>query len=231
MIVATYNVHRCIGVDRRHDPDRVAAVIRELDADVVGLQEVDAQPEREDGLDQVAYLANATGFVGIAGPTLRRHHGQFGNALLTRRPVLGVRMLDLSVLGREPRGAIDADLAVEGAACRVVVTHLGLSGRERRRQVATLLAALAAPAPSGTTVVIGDLNEWLGVGRVLRRLPVGFTGRAAASFPSWFPVLSLDGVLVRPAAALTGLRAHRTQLARVASDHLPVLAEVHGGGP
>ncbi|MCW8141795.1 MAG: endonuclease/exonuclease/phosphatase family protein, partial [Planctomycetota bacterium] len=81
---ATYNVHRCIGADGRYDADRVAAVIRELDADVVGLQEVDARYHLENDLDQIEYLQEATGMTAVAGPTLTNHRGYYGNALLTR---------------------------------------------------------------------------------------------------------------------------------------------------
>ena len=117
------------------------AVGRELDADVVGLQEVDAKPHREAGLDQVVYLAEATGLTGIAGPTLTRHYGQYGNALLTRLPVRGATLIDLSVARWEPRGAIDAEVDAHGLRCRLLVTHLGLRRAERAQQLAHLIAA------------------------------------------------------------------------------------------
>src|SRR3990172_7776992 len=99
LTLASYNVHRCIGRDRRHDPDRVAAVIRQLDADVVALQEVDARYHVEDGVDQIVYLAAATGYAAVPGPVKRNHRGHYGNGLLIRHELLGVRRIDLSVPG------------------------------------------------------------------------------------------------------------------------------------
>ncbi len=224
--VATYNVHRCIGIDGRHDPDRIAAVIRELDVDVIGLQEVDARAHVEAGVDQFDYLARATRFTAIAGPTLRRHQGHYGNLLLTRWPVREVEAVDLSVRGREPRGAIAAVVDTDRGAARVVVTHLGLRGRERRRQVALLLSLVGKHPSPRPAVLLGDFNEWLGPARVMRRLCRVFGSRAVRSFPSKWPLLALDRVLVYPARALTDVRAHRTRLARVASDHLPVRATI-----
>ena len=226
MLVATYNVHRCIGQDGRHDAARVAAVLREIDADVYGLQEVDAHPHAEGGLDQVEYLAAATGLRGVAGPVLRLHLTHFGNALLTRRPVRAVRPIDLTVGRREPRGALAVDLDVDGVPWRIVVTHFGLRGAERRRQVVRLLAALEEPFPLASTIVLGDLNEWLAPARTLRRLRRGFAGPKVRSFPARLPFFALDRVLVRPPGALQTVRAHYSPLARVASDHLPVVGVI-----
>jgi endonuclease/exonuclease/phosphatase family metal-dependent hydrolase len=220
VIVASYNVHRCIGRDARCDPDRVAEVIREIDADVIGLQEVGGDT------DQVAHLAKHAGYHAVAGPTLLREDGQFGNALLTRVPTGEVRFVDLSITGREPRGAIDADLDLVGATCRVIVTHLGLRGYERRQQVEMLLTSVVEQATPELVLLLGDLNEWLGPARVLRRLRASFACAAVASFPTVRPMLALDRVLVRPAPAFVSLRAHDTPLSRWASDHLPVRAEI-----
>lgn len=231
MVVATYNVHRCIGTDGRHDPDRVATVIRELDADVIGLQEVDAKPHVEHGLDQVEYLAAATGYTSIAGPTLKRHYGEYGNALLTRLPVRGTTLIDLSVGRREPRGAIDAEVDAHGLRCRVLVTHLGLRRLERVQQLAHLVAAPPRWPGPAITVLLGDLNEWRGVAGVARRLPEGFACAAARSFPARVPLFRLDAVAVHPAAHLQAVWAHATPLARVASDHRPVCAALSLDAP
>jgi endonuclease/exonuclease/phosphatase family metal-dependent hydrolase len=227
--VATYNVHRCIGADGRHDPDRVAAVIRELDADVVGLQEVDAKPHVEAGLDQVEYLAEATGMTGIAGPTLTRHYGEYGNALLTRLPVRGVDLIDLSIGSREPRGAIDAEVDARGVRCRLLVTHLGLRRAERAKQLAHLVAAPPRWPGPALTILLGDLNEWRGLAGVRRRLPLGFACAAAPSFPARLPFLRLDAIAVDPGFALRAVWAHASTLACVASDHRPVCAELLDG--
>ncbi len=227
LVAATYNIHRCVGVDRRYAPDRVAAVLRELDADIIGLQEIDARRRRSRELDQRGYLADATGLAIVPGSHSRDHRGRFGNALLTRFPVRAVRHIDLSVAGYEPRGAIDVDLAVDGRVLRVIVTHLGLRAGERRQQTQRLIEALAVPGDAEATLVMGDLNEWRGrrggipvLDRRLGRSP------ARRTFPSWLPVLALDRIYAGGAASLRTVAVHRSALARIASDHLPLRAGV-----
>ncbi|MCW5890834.1 MAG: endonuclease/exonuclease/phosphatase family protein [bacterium] len=221
MVVATWNVHGCRGGDGRCDPERVARVVAELDADVVGLQEIEPAV--------VDVIAAHTGHTAIAAPTRTHHPGTGGNALLTRHRVAAVRRHDLSRAGREPRGALDVDLSLVGRRCRALVTHLGLQGAERRAQVRQLLALLGAdPAPGGLTVLLGDLNEWLGPGRALRALRRGFACGGARSFPARLPLFALDRVVVRPAVALQSVRAHGSRLARIASDHLPVVGVIRG---
>ena len=226
LAVASYNVHRCIGGDGRHAPARVAEVVRELDADVIGLQEVASRFDGAGAVDQLAYLAHATGYEAVAGPTLLARHGHIGNALLTRCPILAVTRLDLSVGGREPRGALDVAIAVDGARVRVIVTHLGLRRGDRRAQVARLLATLGDDRDE-LVVLLGDINEWLPRGGCLGRLHARL-GRANAvrTFPARRPVLSLDRVWVQPRSGFGELRAHASPLARVASDHLPVRATI-----
>lgn len=223
--IASYNIHCCVGTDRRLDAARVAGVIAEMGCDTIGLQEVDSRSgDRHDSI-QLDYLAEATGMQAIAGHTIVRHEGHFGNALLTRRPVLAVRRHNLSVAGREPRGAIDADLEVDGRLVRVFVTHLGLRPAERRYQVRRMLELVQEVPPEQPVVVLGDINEWLPMGRPLRWLH-GLLGQTPAerSFPSRLPMFALDRVWVRPHAALLAFGTHRSSAARVASDHLPVKA-------
>ncbi len=224
--VASYNIHSCVGADGRHDPDRVARVIDELDADVIGLQEVDARYHVEHGLDQIDYLGRATGLGAVSGPTLERHRGRYGNGLLTRRPILSLRRIDLSVAAREPRGALDVELACDGGSVRVVVTHFGLGARERRAQAQRLLAQLE-PLGDGLLVVLGDFNEWLPARPSVRVLDTRLgRSRAVRSFPARWPLLALDRIWVRPHAVLQEVRAHRTRTARAASDHLPVVGRI-----
>jgi endonuclease/exonuclease/phosphatase family metal-dependent hydrolase len=228
LAVVSYNVHRCIGVDGRHDPGRVARVVRELDADVVGLQEVASRHRGDGDVDQLAYLAADLGLGAVAGPVVDLERGRCGNGLLTRLPVLDVRRIDLTLARREPRGALDVDLAWGGTALRVVVTHLGLRPGDRRAQVARLLAALGDDREQ-PLVLLGDVNEWFPAAAALRRLHARL-GRppAVPSFPSRRPLFALDRLWVQPLTGLAGLRAHRSPLARLASDHLPVRATLEG---
>ncbi len=214
--VASYNVHGCRGADGRRDPARIAAVIEETGCDTVGLQEVDYD------LDAIAAR---TGMRLVEGLTLLRHDGHFGNALLTRRKVLDVRRVGFTYSRREPRNALDVDLSVEGEKVRIIVTHLGLWPAERRYQVRRILELIRKTPPHERVVVLGDINEWLPLGRPVRWMH-GLLGHTPAerSFPSRWPLLALDRVWARPRHALLALKAHRTRLAVGASDHLPVKA-------
>ena len=228
LVVATYNVHTCVGVDHRYDPARIAQVLRELQADIIGLQEVDAGHRHGRRVDQWLFLAEATGLGLVRGASLIDHRGRFGNAILTRFPVIGVRQIDLSVPGREPRGAIDVDLAVEGRVLRVIATHLGLNAAERRIQARRLVERLAAVAGRHDGLIImGDLNEWRGSRGGIRTLERRFGGEPALrTFPSWLPLLRLDRIYAGGGASLSGATVHRTPLARIASDHLPLKASL-----
>jgi endonuclease/exonuclease/phosphatase family metal-dependent hydrolase len=229
LVVATYTVHTCVGIDRRYDPARIAAVLRELDADIVSLQEVAARPHGPAPLDQESYLAAETGTHAVAGPRLTGQRGRFGNAILTRLPVLAIRHIDLSIAGCEPRGALDVDLDFGGRVLRVVATHFGLRGGERRLQTRMLLAALAGNGGAGgdDVLMMGDLNEWRGrrggipaLDRELGRSP------APRTFPSWCPILALDRIYAAPPARMLEFGVHRSPLSRLASDHLPLRARL-----
>jgi endonuclease/exonuclease/phosphatase family metal-dependent hydrolase len=227
LTVGSYNIHRCVGGDLRQDVERVARVILELQCDTVGLQEVDSgSGMRTDSL-QLDLLARATGMQPIAGTNLLPHGSRHGNALLTTRDFGAVRRYDLTVDGREPRGALDVELHAAGRVVRVIVTHLGLRPAERRVQVSKLLAVLRSIPADSPVVVLGDINEWLPIGRPLRWLH-GLLGKAPSqrSFPVWAPVFALDRVWCRPLGAMLALEVHRSTDARVASDHFPVKAIV-----
>jgi endonuclease/exonuclease/phosphatase family metal-dependent hydrolase len=222
LVVATYNVHGFVGRDGARDPERVTRVLEELDADVVALQEVLSDPDE----GPLRAMERRLGVRAVEGPTLAHHAGAFGNALLTRLPLRGVRRLDLSVPDREPRGAIDCTLETDAGLLRVVATHLGLRARERRVQVRRLTAELARPG-AAMLVLLGDMNDWRSrVGPLATvRAMLGPSPRPR-SFPAWRPALALDRIWARPASRLRHVRVHRTPLAREASDHLPVRGEL-----
>jgi len=224
--VASYNIHRCIGMDGRHDPERVVRVIRQLQADVVGLQEVESQFGPGSDLPHVEYLAEATGMTAIPGPTVWRDDALYGNVLLTTHELQSIEYVDLSVDGREPRGAIQVELDVHGRRACIVATHLGLTALERNHQVDTLLQTLP-PQAVQIFVLMGDFNEWYPFRRLLRSLHrrLGKT-TAPRTYPSPYPVLALDRIWIRPQKAVKTIRVHRSPLARIASDPLPIKAEI-----
>lgn len=224
--VASYNVHGCVGKDRLRDANRIVKVIRELEVDVVGLQEVDHRNDGDVEAMQMDYLSHATGLKAVAGPAFSKDNRHFGNLLLTRHPVLDVRRIDLSVRGHEPRAALDVDLEIRHRIVRVIVTHFGLMGSERREQARRLLGALHED-PDRLAVVLGDFNEWLPYSRSLKLLQARLgPSPAPATYPAFFPILPLDRIWVWPQPALLEVHTHNTETTRVCSDHLPLKATV-----
>lgn len=225
--IATYNVHKCVGTDNRFDPDRIAAVIGELGADVLALQEADRRFGRREGLLDAAALERDTGLRLVPLAMAAGGHGWHGNALLVRDARM-VEAYRLRLPGGEPRGAVLVDLDTPKGRLRVVTAHLGLLRRHRAQQIAHLLERLA-DADDTPTLLLGDLNEWRpGSRSSLRALDRDFgpVDVAPPTFPSRLPILSLDRILCRPQGLLSGLAAHQTPLARVASDHLPLTARL-----
>ena len=220
LIVATYNTHGGIGIDRRFDPQRIADVIVELNADVIALQELEFHTHA----NMLDILRERTGCHAIAQRTFARDDGAFGNGLLSRRPITKSALIDLSVPDREPRGAIDATIDCDGMPLRVIATHLGLRPSERAEQARRLVEAIDRHTP---TLLAGDINEWLMPRRALRALHahVG-ESPARATFPSFAPLIALDRIWTSPASLLRDVRVHRSALARRASDHLPLVAEL-----
>ncbi|WP_029009473.1 endonuclease/exonuclease/phosphatase family protein [Azospirillum halopraeferens] len=223
---ATWNIHSCVGLDARFAPDRIAEVIRGLDADLVGLQEVGWHHRGEAGLDQFEYLSRATGLTAYPAPTKHNARAHYGNCILTRLPVRSVAPIDLRVPHREPRGGIDMVVEVEGRPVRVVVAHLGLDPWERAKQVARVLTLIERD-PDLPALFMGDLNEWAPNSARLRRLDQFFDdGASPRSFHARMPTLRLDRIYVRGGLRLPAFEVVRTTMTRRASDHLPVRAVV-----
>ena len=222
--VASYNMHKGVGTDRRFDPDRILAVLHELRADVVALQECDARLGERAGLLPHAAL-RAGGWRVAAVARRPRSIGWHGNAILVRGnvEVADARALDLPTL--EPRGAVLADLAVNGRPLRVVGMHLDLSGLWRRRQLRAVLAAVH-DGKERAAVMMGDMNQWTDRGCLTefgpghRLLPTG------PSFHARRPVAELDRIVVTGAVEVGAVGVHHSALAVKASDHLPVWADL-----
>lgn len=222
--IATYNIHRCIGTDGLEMPERTARVLQELDADVVALQEVSHRPDKPGNvLDRLADAIDASA---IEGKTMEDRNGHYGNAVLTRVPVSSIHRADISAVNRERRGVLDVTLSVGDHTVKIVATHLGLRSGERKQQVKRILS-MVVPNPTDITVLLGDLNMWHRWDRNLRRLHRAFDPQPApATYPSRLPLLSLDRLWIRPRNKLLAVDAHRSGLARLASDHLPLVADI-----
>lgn len=225
LTIATYNIHGAVGRDRRFAPDRVADVLREMNADIIALQEVPLGGSKTPNV--LAMLQQATGYVAAEGPACDRPERRFGNAVLSRYPILSMRAIDLSFGSREPRGAVDADVDCHGHLLRVVATHLGLRFGERREQIRRLLQSF--DTDQMPVILLGDINEWFVWGSSLRTLESHFQEvPAPRTFPSRRPLFALDRIWIRPRHRLVHVEAHATPLARIASDHLPLLAHIDG---
>jgi len=221
--VATYNVHSGVGVDRRFRPQRIVDVIDELEADVVALQEV-LSPVR--GVDVHASLREKTGLHLVTLTTMPLAGGTFGNALLSRWPILDFAEHGLTVGTREPRGALDATLGRETRELRVIATHLGLRSAERHEQLSRLLE-IVRREPGLPTVIAGDFNITRARARELRAHAAQLGKQSAlATFPSFAPLLALDRIFALHGAEIVDVAVHRSRKARVASDHLPLVATI-----
>lgn len=225
--VASYNIQKSIGTDFKRKPERILAVLAELDADIVALQEVDRRfGERVTSIDPAA-LAAATGYRPVIFGTRPHSLGWHGNTLLVRATtkVLAQRQLVLPRL--EPRGAVLADLRVGGTDVRVVGVHLGLLGLYRRRQAEAVLnqiEALEVPLP---TIIMGDLNEWSVNGGCLSYFARDHhVGKPGPSYPSVRPVFGFDRIIASSEITIEAAGVHRSVRARIASDHLPVWANL-----
>jgi endonuclease/exonuclease/phosphatase family metal-dependent hydrolase len=226
--IASYNLHKCVGTDGRFDPHRSVAVIAELGADLVALQEADRRFGRRVGLLDPKLLERQAGLVPLPVSDLPDGHGWHGNAILVR-PGTQARLRRLALPGAEPRGAVVADLDLEPGPLRIVAAHFGLLPRCRRRQSAAILAALAEAEPL-PTVLCGDLNEWNPHERSSLHALTPLFGPVLPgppSFPTRLPMLALDRILAWPRPLVSDVVAHDSPLARVASDHLPLTARLH----
>ena len=230
LTVGSYNVHKGVGIDRRRDPHRILSVIRELEVELLALQEVDRRFGDRRGVLDLDALTEATGLTPV--PLADRKgvlaHGWHGNLLLARgAEVLDVRALDLP--GFEPRGAILADLRFGDQPLRVISTHLGLLKGSRLAQARHLSDEIDATIP---TLLMGDLNEWRrgpGCSLMPLRQHEGASMQMAASFPANRPFLALDRIIGAGRAEVLDFAPHVSPLARLASDPLPVRARVRLG--
>ena len=201
-------------------------MLAELGCDIYALQEVHNDAAR-DGARQLDYLAERLGMTAVPGLRIVRHRAEYGNAILTRFPVIEVARHATSLPRLAPRGALDVELDAGDCRLRVIATHLGLSRKERREQWRRLLEAMRNAPPELPVVLVGDMNEWYPRSALLRDAHrILGEAIAPAEFPSFAPFLSLTRIWVRPASAIVSVEVLRSGLARIASDHLPMKAVV-----
>lgn len=223
---ASYNIHKAVGVDGRRDADRIISVLRELQADVIALQECDYRfGERESVLPKA--LLDDTPWRPAEVSRRPRSLGWHGNALLVRRDIEIAEAEAVHLPMLEPRGAVRADLLLGGQRLRILGMHLDLSGVRRRDQVNAVLRHCGECGVACPTVMMGDFNQWGAGKRALRELRAGWqvldTGK---SFPSRQPVAPLDRIVASPDWTCLEARTHHSALAARASDHLPIVAKL-----
>lgn len=234
MKVATYNIHKCVGTDGRSRPDRIIAVLKEIGAEVVALQEADRRFGQRIGLLDLEALRQETGLRLLAQSDAPDGHGWHGNALLVAREPVSYRRTRIRLPGVEPRGAILVDLDLGDGPFRIIAAHFGLLRRSRVSQAGAIVSAFGRLPPM-PTVLLGDLNEWRARrGSSLNVFePLFGEPKPLASFPSRRPMFPLDRIFGWPRGLVHDHAVHDTPLARKASDHLPLTAKVDlsGHGP
>ncbi len=237
----TYNIHKAIGVDRRFTPERVAAILRYYAADIALLQEVDRGAPRSELMDVASYLARTLDYAYRAvGMNVYMRHGRYGNATLSRFPIGRQHNLDLTIGHAKRRGAqhtrLHVDVRRKHAVLDVFNVHLSLLATLRRRQLRRLLNFIHSDRfePDSACIIAGDMNDWQGRLRRQFFMPAGFkcaTNRGGGSrwaiktFPSFAPAGGLDKVFYRGPLKLVHAHRSRLAVARVASDHLPVIVD------
>ena len=242
--LATYNVHRCVGTDRRLDVERVAGVIAACNADIVALQELDVGRRRTGHVDQAHRLAELLRMKSHFHPAMSVEEERYGDAILTALPERLVRAGALPGLprlrGLEPRGALWVAVDIGGGVeLQVINTHLGLVPREQQVQAAALIGEdwMASEAFTAPAVLLGDFNAsplsktYRMLTAVIRDAQTGLGRAPTATFPSRFPFMRIDHVFVAGAVTVTRVESPFDARARVASDHLPLVVDLEIESP
>lgn len=234
--ILTYNIHSCLGTDGQRLPERIARVIALLQPDIVALQEVDVNRARSSNLDQAHRIAHCLGMACHFYPSFQVAEEQYGNAVLSRLPMRLVKAGPLPGPRRlEPRGVLWVAVTWQGLELQVFNTHLGLLPAERHLQLQALIGSdwLCHPSCRDPVILCGDLNVPPRSG-VCQQLRLRLADAAAAArhlrlrgtFPSRFPLVRLDHIFVSPGLDVVRVEVCSGRLTRIASDHLPLLAEL-----
>jgi endonuclease/exonuclease/phosphatase family metal-dependent hydrolase len=231
--IATYNIHRCRGMDRRVVPARIIDVLRDIDADVIALQEVIGASPVGAGQAEEIGASLGMGWVMNSVRTLRQH--QFGNVILSRYPILHHSTYDLSWRTCEARNCQRADLDINGRTLHVYNVHLGTAVLERRYQAGRLAAFVHDRRVTGPKIILGDFNEWM-KGLATKTLSALFESvdisqhlKRRRTYPGLFPVVHLDHIYYDGKVEVVNVEMPRTRKALMASDHLPLVANLKIG--
>lgn len=232
--IATYNIHKCVGIDRKFSPERIAEVLREVDADVIALQEVLCHSNASRRENQARFIAEELKMDFRHGENRQIKNGLYGNAVLSRLPLKTHENFDISVRKYEPRGCLWTEINLNARkTLQFFNVHLGTSFFERRRQVHNLFAehVLDDKRFSGKRIIAGDFNEWTS-GLTTKIFKSKFEavdaklhlGRAR-TFPGIAPIFHLDHIYFDNKFRLVNAFLHRSRTALIASDHLPIVAD------
>lgn len=231
--IATYNIHKCKGLDLRVRPRRIVEVLREINADVIALQEVVSIEGGAAEKNQSQFIADELGYHLTTGVNRRHRGGAYGNVLLSRLPIVESRNLDITVSGREPRGCLHANISLNGEqSLDIYNLHLGTAFFERRRQVKRLLdTEILNRRHTAPRIMLGDFNEWTH-GLTSRLLKHHFQSpdirhhlERRHTYPGFLPLLHLDHIYYDHHLTLENAQVHRSRKALIASDHLPLIAD------
>lgn len=225
--VASYNIRKSLGTDRRRQPTRIMEILREVDADVVALQEVDMRFGQRVSTLSADAIIDHTAYVPVRFGIRQQSLGWHGNAILVRKgfEVVDQQRIDLPAF--EPRGAVLADIRVGGALLRIVGMHLGLMGTTRLKQAQHIVSYLEKVEGKVPTIIMGDLNQWAPEGGCLAQFALHHTVIAPGpSFHSRRPMLGLDRIITSRDITLDSAGVHNSALSRTGSDHLPVWAKL-----
>jgi endonuclease/exonuclease/phosphatase family metal-dependent hydrolase len=225
--VASYNMRKAIGTDRRRRPERTIDVLNELDADVIALQEADRRFGSRASALPLAMIETHSDYKPVALDIRAGSIGWHGNALLVKKRVVVLEHHLFRLPSLEPRGAVLADVEVGGVALRCVGMHLDLSGLWRRQQAQAILSHLEEREGASHAVLMGDLNEWSTRGGCLRDFGANHDfAPCGLSFHARRPIAALDRIMVSRDLGIVASGTHRTAASRRASDHLPIWAEL-----
>lgn len=225
--VASYNIRKCVGLDRRRDPDRILRVIGEIGADVIALQEADRRIGPRSATLAPDHILNRTGLRPLALPGREESMGWHGNAILVREGLEVRRTAAIALPSLEPRGAVLAEISHGGRDLRVLGVHLALIAGYRRRQIAAIRDWLDSHEPL-PTVILGDFNEWAPEGAIRGLSHDGgfHVFSPGRSYHSAYPLGPLDRIALGPGVQLDAAGVHAEGAARRASDHLPIWADL-----